>query len=164
VTSGGNNYTVGANSPACAWQYGYNKATQDVGWLKNAANTINSQSNSVVVSDTASSYPWWLDVETGNTWQSNTSMNVADLQGMVAGLQAAGVQTIGAYSTASQWNNITGGTMSSTFAGSLYGIPNWIPGARNLKGAQSNCSLSSFTGGSVTVAQWTGSPDNDYVC
>ena len=79
------------------------------------------------------SYPWWLDVETANTWQTDTTMNAADLQGTLAGLQAAGATTIGAYSTSSQWDTITGGTATSL--GSLDGIPVWLPGARLLPGA-----------------------------
>ena len=167
VTSRGHTYTVGASSDACAWQYGYDKASQDAQWLTNAANAINSQQSSVVVPDTPGSYPWWLDVETGNTWQSDTTMNVDDLQGMIAGLQAAGVPTttgaIGAYSTSSQWDAITGGTTTSA-SGSLYAIPDWIPGATTLSQAESNCGLPPFTGGGVLITQWTGSPDNDYAC
>ncbi len=163
VTLSGSTDTVGANSDACAWQYGDNKATQDVSWLEAAAAAIDTQSAPVTVSATASSYPWWLDVETTNTWQSDTTMNVADLQGMIAGLQAAGVTTVGAYSTSSQWDAITGGT--SATSGSLYQIPNWIPGARTLSGAQANCTQTSFTGGRVTLTQWFGHPDDgDYAC
>jgi hypothetical protein len=159
LTSG--TYTVGSNSDACAWQYGYNKATQDARWLGAAATAINDQSPPVNVAGTATSYPWWLDVETANTWQSDTTMNVADLQGMIAGLKAAGATTVGAYSTSSQWNSITG----SSASGSLYKIPNWVPGARNLAGAQLNCAQASFTGGAVTVTQWFGHPDDgDYAC
>jgi hypothetical protein len=115
------------------------------------------------VSGAASSYPWWLDVETVSTWQSGTSgqqMNIADLQGMIAALNQANVTKIGAYSTASQWGKITGGTVS----GSLSGIPDGIPGAKSLAGAKSNCGLASFTGGRVAVTQWSGHPDNDYAC
>lgn len=156
-------FTVGQNSDACAWQYGYNKAQQDATWLTGAADAVNGQKATVAVPATPGSYPWWLDVETSNTWQSDTTMNIADLQGMIAALQAAGVATVGAYSTSSQWDTITGGTTTSA-SGSLYGIPNWIPGATSLAGAQSNCTLPSFTGGSVSVTQWTGTPDNDYAC
>ncbi len=163
VTLTGVSYTVGANSDACAWQYGYNKAAQDAAWLGTAASAINSQSPPVTVPGTAKRYPWWLDVETANTWQSDTTMNVAVLQGMIAGLQAAGATTIGAYSTSSQWDTITGGTSSSS--GSLYQIPSWIPGARTLSGAEANCAQASFTGGTVTVTQWFGHPDDgDYAC
>ncbi len=161
LTSG--TYTVGENSDACAWQYGYNNATQDASWLGSAAAAINSQSPPVTVAGTPASYPWWLDVETANTWQSATTMNVADLQGMIAGLQVAGATTVGAYSTASQWDTITGGTSSAS--GSLYQIPNWIPGARNLSGAEANCAQTSFTEGTVTVTQWFSHPDDsDYAC
>ncbi|MDA8355532.1 MAG: hypothetical protein M0Z95_04370 [Actinomycetota bacterium] len=163
VTLSSGTYTVGSDSQACAWQYGYNKATQDASWLATAAGAINSQSPPVAVSGLAASYPWWLDVETANTWQSDTAMNVADLQGMIAGLQAAGATTVGAYSTSSQWDAITGGTSSAS--GSLYQIPNWIPGARTLSGAQANCTQASFTGGTVLVTQWAGHPyDGDFAC
>jgi hypothetical protein len=165
VTTSSGTYTVGANSPACAWQYGYNKATQDVSWLSGAAAAINAQSPAVQVSGAASSYPWWLDVETGNSWQSGTSgqaMNVADLQGMIAAFQNAGGSSVGVYSTSSQWSTITGGTTSSS--GSLYGIPDWVPGAKSLSAATSNCGLASFTQGRIAVTQWTGRPDNDRAC
>ena len=163
VTLSGHTHTVGENSDACAWQYGYNMATQDSAWLGTAASLINGQETLVTVPGTAKSYPWWLDVETANTWQSDTTMNVADLQGMIAGLQAAGATKVGAYSTSSQWDTITGGTSSSS--GALYQIPNWIPGARALSGAQANCAEPSFTGGTVAVTQWFGHPDDgDYAC
>ncbi len=163
VTLSSGTATVGANSDACAWQYGYNKAAQDASWLAAAAAAIDSQSPPVSVSGGAGGYPWWLDVETANTWQSDTTMNVADLQGMIAGLESAGATTVGAYSTSSQWTSITGGT--SAASGSLYQIPNWIPGARNLSGAEANCSQTSFTAGRVTVTQWFGHPvDGDYAC
>jgi hypothetical protein len=165
VTTSSGTYTVGENSQACAWQYGYNKASQDAAWLTNAADAINAQQTTVAVSGAPGSYPWWLDVETANTWQSGTSgqaMNVADLQGMIAALQAAAVATVGAYSTSSQWNTITGGTTSAS--GSLWQIPNWIPGARTLSGAESNCTQTSYTGGKVSVTQWASHPDGDYAC
>lgn len=163
LTLASGTYTVGANSDACAWQYGFIKATQDANWLSAAAAAVNSQSPPVTVPGTAASYPWWLDVETANTWQSDTAMNAADLQGMIAGLKNAGATTVGAYSTSSQWGTIAGVTTSTS--GSLYQIPNWIPGARSLSGAQANCTDPSFTGGSVMVTQWVGhSYDSDYAC
>jgi hypothetical protein len=158
-------YLAGQNSAACAWQYGFSKASQDVSWLAGAASAINAQSPPVAVPGSAAGYPWWLDVETVNTWQSGTAgqaMNVADLQGMVAALQQAAAASVGAYSTSSQWTSVTGGTGSA--GGSLAGIPDWIPGARTLSGAQGDCGLPSFTAGRVTVTQWSGRPDHDYAC
>ncbi|HUY06388.1 MAG TPA: hypothetical protein VMU99_03905 [Acidimicrobiales bacterium] len=166
VTLRGQIDTVGANSPACAWLYGFNKATQDSTWLTDAANAINAQMGAATVPNAAGGYPWWLDVETANTWQSGTSgqaMNVADLQGMIAALSGNGATRIGAYSTSSQWSQITGGT--STNSGTLVGIPNWIPGATSSTGAATNCAQTSFTAGTVLVTQWTTSTfDNDYAC
>jgi hypothetical protein len=163
VRGGSQTYVVGANSDACAWMYGYNMAAQDASWLTSAADALNAQESTVIAPDTSASYPWWLDVETANSWQTDTTMNVADLQGMIAALRAAGATSVGVYSTSTQWSSIAGGT-STTAAGSLYGVPNWIPGATTQAGAASNCNLPSFTGGAVTLTQWTGTLDNDYAC
>ncbi len=176
VTLSSETYPLGANSTACAWQYGWNMATQDAAWLTAAATAINSLTNSTFAPTAPGSYPWWLDVETANTWQSGASglaMNAADLQGMVSALQNAGVATtgvdvVGAYSTSTQWAAIVGNTDSSPLNGvtnDLYQIPDWIPGARSSSGAQSNCSLASFTGGVVAVTQWFAHPiDGDVAC
>lgn len=85
-------------------------------------------------------------------------MNVADLQGMIAALQGSGATTVGAYSTSAQWSQITGGTTSAS--GSLHAIPDRVPGARTLSGAQSNGAQASSTGGTVAVTQWAGHPDD----
>ncbi len=157
--------TVGADSNACAWQYGYNKAAQDALWLTQAARAIDAQSPPAEVASSPAAYPWWLDVESSNTWQAGSageSMNVADLQGMVAGLADNGVTIVGVYSTAAQWDQVTGGTRPAS--ASLYGLPDWIPGARSLSQAEANCTLSSFTGGVVALTQWTGRLDYDYSC
>ena len=145
----------GSDSPACAWQYGWNRAVQDVTWLSGAATQVG-------VASAASAYRWWLDVETGNSWETGSGglvNNVADLQGMVAAFEAVSA-TVGIYSTSSQWNQITG----SSRAGNLNLLPDWIPGARTLSGAPSNCSVAGFTG-TVMVTQWFGHPyDGDYAC
>ncbi|MHB8399592.1 MAG: hypothetical protein ACYDCI_11780 [Candidatus Limnocylindrales bacterium] len=145
----------GSDSPACAWQYGWDRAVQDMDWLVAAATQVG-------VASTTSAYRWWLDVETANSWEAGSSglaNNVADLQGMVAAFTARGA-TVGIYSTASQWNQVTGGST----AGSLNHLSDWIPGARTLSGAKSNCALAGFTG-LVTVAQWFGKPyDGDWAC
>ena len=166
----------GGNDQACAWQYGWNKAIQDMMWLA----ALSPVSPEPTDANVPSTYTWWLDVETGNTWETGSqglANNVADLQGMVAafadeapyaganetsGGVTLGGARVGIYSTASQWGQITGGGAS---LGSLSGLPDWIPGARTLSGAKSNCSLASFTGGGVPLTQWFGRPyDGDYAC
>ena len=141
----------GTDTQACSWAYGWERATADISTFESATGAV------------ASAYPWWLDVETGNTWESGAGAfanNTADLEGMVAAFTAAGA-AVGIYSTSYQWGVITGGTSTKS---SLYELPNWIPGARTQSAAQSNCSLPSFTGGTVQIAQWFGRYDGDVSC
>jgi hypothetical protein len=160
---------TGSNSTACAWQYGWDRAIQDMLWL--IATSPSGGSN------LPSAYTWWLDVETVNTWETGSSgpaNNLADLQGMVAafsnttevssaGIHVGGASSVGLYSTSAQWNQITG-SPGAAGLGKLAGLPDWIPGARTLSAAQSNCSLKGFTG-VVTITQWFARPyDADYAC
>ena len=149
----------GSDSPACAWQYGWNRAIQDMAWLVAAATPMPG------VANTASAYRWWLDVETANSWETGSSglaNNVADLQGMVAAFTAHGA-AVGIYSTTYQWGQITGGSTAGNLPG-LTGLNDWIPGARSLSAAKSNCALTGFTG-PVTITQWFGKPyDGDWAC
>jgi hypothetical protein len=137
---------TGLDDQACAWQYGWNMADLDA-----RARGVSNPG----------SYKWWLDVETGSSWESNAQNNDADLGGMVAYLQIIG-SPVGIYSTSHQWGQIAG-TISS--GSSLYALTNWIPGARTLSQAKSNCNLTPLTkGGTVAVTQWTSSIDGDYSC
>lgn len=140
---------TGGDDAACAYVYGYAKAYDDV----------NTRGIPVA---SASSYLWWLDVETTNSWEANTVANTADLEGMTAYFESVGAR-VGLYSTSYQWGVITG-TLSS--GSNLQGLNNWIPGARTLKSAQANCKLAPFTSGStVTVTQYlSGALDYDWSC
>jgi hypothetical protein len=147
----------GAVDLACSYMYGYAKAYDD------------ATSRGVASPGT---YFWWLDVETGNSWQADTALNRADLEGMVAyfksitagrtdtDLKKAGV---GIYSTGSQWATIAG---TVPFSSPLAGLPSWLAGAKTLRGAKSNCSLPGLTPGSpVTVTQYVSAGlDYDYSC
>ena len=132
----------GGNDQACAWQYGWDLADLD-------AQTRGVQS--------PGSYLWWLDVETINSWQSSAQENRADLEGMVSYFRHIGA-TAGIYSTAKQWDPIVGTVPP---ASPLYGLPDWIPGARTLSQARKNCRAAPLTGGgTITVTQWKASPTN----
>ncbi len=137
----------GGNSQACAWQYGWNLAELD-------AQTRGVQS--------PGGYRWWLDVETINSWESNTKNNRADLEGMAFYFRHIG-GTAGIYSTPKQWDPIVG-TVSRTSP--LYRLPDWMPGAKTLAQAKANCRRAPLTGGgTVTVTQWTTKPANsDFSC
>ncbi len=158
--------TVGRASQACAWAFGDDEAMRDAAWLEAVAEAIDAASPPVAVPTTPSAYPWWLDVETTNTWQQaavGQAMNLASLQGFVVGLRAGGASSVGIYSTPYQWVAITGGTSSSTTT--LGGVTTWIPGAGDETGAMSVCDGSSFTGGEVALAQFpSGEFDGDLSC
>jgi hypothetical protein len=91
---------------------------------------------------------WWLDVETMNTWISDTAQNKSSLQGQLDALKDAGVATVGVYSTTAQWGTITGGWQN--------GLPSW--GAttwQNAKQAATYCHGHEFTGGPSYLMQYT---------
>jgi hypothetical protein len=149
--SGSNAYGTcsGGDDRACAYEYGKYWATRDV--------QIVSQT------DPGAAYYYWLDVETSNSWNADTSTNQADLTGMVDYLHSVGV-TVGVYSTAYQWGQIVGSV--SDPANHLTGLDNWRAGATSLSGAESNCSLAPLTPGArVVLTQYVAKNlDYDYSC
>jgi hypothetical protein len=126
----------------CAYDYGWNAAQQSYQALEAAyaARAISANPNATA---------WWLDVETSNSWRTNTALNVAALQGEVADLASRGVTRIGFYSTTVQWGTITGATQA--FAP----MPSWGAGASSEKAAKQHCiSTPGFTGGRLAMVQF----------
>ena len=162
------NSGAGAMSTACAYIYGYDMV---VGGISDGTNGIvagDVNDFHTATGATLNVQPVWLDVETGNSWQSGSlglSMNTADLNGMVDALRATNSSaSVGVYSTSYQWNQITG-TPTGTAAGNLAGLGDWVPGASTQSGAAGNCALTTFTAGTISVTQWTsGGLDYDYSC
>lgn len=150
----------GSDSNACAWQYGWNRAVDDV------QSRFVPAAQSANVSANPSDYPWWLDVETANSWKDSTDAkfeeNRAVLEAMTSYFQSRGI-TVGIYSTSFQWGQIVGNVPSGS---NLNGLPNWRPGASTLADAIGNCAVSPLTsGGSVTLTQYTTNNfDYDYSC
>lgn len=152
----------GSDSLACAWQYGWNRATEAVNqrFIPAAA-----QAN---IDPTPSKYIWWLDVETLNTWKAptsefNTLSNTAVLEGM--NMYYASINArVGLYSTAYQWGQIVGNSVSST--SNLNGLPNWRPGGANLSTAKQACTANPLTtGGKVVLTQFISKNlDYDHSC
>ena len=144
-------------STSCAWQYGWNNAARDIQTI------FIPVAQAASIPSEPSLYPWWLDVETANSWSvTDLQSNRAVLEGMVSYFESRAI-TIGIYSTNYQWGVIVG----SVPAGSnLNGLRNWRPGASDLSGAQSFCSLTPLTpGGSVIMTQFTTNNfDYDYSC
>src|SRR5205823_13328293 len=113
------------------------------------------------------SLPWWLDVETANSWNGSTTANAADLQGAVDYLRGHGVPSVGLYSTSNAWNTITGGYSTAT-AGAyttawaaaftagypMTQSPTWIAGAGTSSAASATCSAAGFTGPTPQLAHF----------
>lgn len=132
----------GSWSQACSYLYGQARADYSYG----LASTTNAS--------VASQNPWWLDIETADSWATSstagyTQLNIAAIQGFIAGLRGSGASgQIGIYSTASQWSAITGLDAQTTTGG--LGLssapPDWVAGPHaSLKLARSNCSTGGFT-------------------
>jgi hypothetical protein len=156
----------GSNSTQCSYDYGWDAAEDSFADAVSAETTDGSASPAAA----AAAASWWLDVETGNSWETLESAygatatsdanDQAALHGEIAALAGKGVASVGVYSTASQWTSITGGT-GSAFAGS----PAWLAGFRTLRSAESGCSSTSFTSGRVALTQYSsGGFDADYAC
>jgi hypothetical protein len=155
---------AGANSVPCSYDYGWNAARSAF------ANAVNAESLDGSSSPTAAALasPWWLDVETGNTWETieygrtsaTEAYDTAMLEGMVASFTNIGVTTLGIYSTPSQWSEITG------YSGNAFAsVPVWIPGYATLSAAEAACATTSFTGARVSMIQYPSQGyDGDYVC
>jgi hypothetical protein len=136
-----------SDSAACAYDYGYNAAADSY------ADAVSALGQSV-----SAGSPWWLDVETSNSWRRDVTLNVAALSGAVDYLGSV-AHVAGFYSTSYQWGVITGGT--TTFSA----YPSWVAGAADAAGASANCAGPGFTGGAVTLAQYpSGGFDADLRC
>jgi hypothetical protein len=141
---------TGANDRACSWQYGWNRSVE--AYLDRFAPAARAAG----ISDAASAYVWWLDVETMNTWQSGSPealiRNTATLEAMTSYYQSKGAK-VGLYSTAVQWGDITGSSVSGT--SNLNGLANWRPSGASLSNAIANCQLAPLTsGGYISLTQY----------
>ncbi len=157
---------AGADSIACSFDFGWNAGQGSFQAVVGAETQIGVPSPTGV----AQSSQWWLDVETGNLWESLRNANgptsaqyandAAVLQGELAYFASIGITSVGIYSTASQFGAIAGGTLSRFAANKL-----WVPGFATLAAAQAACNMASFTGARVAMIQYPSRGlDGDYAC
>jgi hypothetical protein len=120
-----------------AYNYGWNAAKAAIGYA--------------TASGASTATTWWLDIETANSWNADTSLNRTTIQGAVDGLKAGGGTNVGVYSTAFMWNSITG-SWNTLF------VPVWY--------ASATCAAATgFTGGAVWLVQnASGAPGGDLAC
>lgn len=140
---------------ACSYIYGGQRSSYSYGLV-------------VAVDPTAAkTAPWWLDVELESSWAGTYPLNIAALQGFIAGLKAAGANgPIGIYSTSAQWTELTGLTPQKTSATFKAQLPDWIAGTTTtLPEARRNCESGGFTGVAPQLAQYQlGKYDGDLRC
>jgi hypothetical protein len=140
---------------ACSYIYGEQRAAHSYR-LVAARNPIG-----------AKTAPWWLDVELLASWAGTYQLNIAALQGFIAGLDNAGATgPIGIYSTRAQWNEITGLTAQTTATAFNRQLPDWVAGTEATPvQARRNCTSGGFTGVAPTLAQYRiGALDADLRC
>jgi len=103
---------------------------------------------------------WFLDIETANSWNAKTALNIATIQGAVAYLECQETaanscqrKPVGIYSTAGMWKSIAGSWQN--------GLPVWLAGT-----ASTACpTTTGFTGGPVVFVQnASGASNGDRAC
>ena len=130
-------HCVVTNIACASFNYGYNYARYWVAYSEKLG----------IAPDT-----WWLDVERYSGWQDTISTQLV-IRGAINGLRAMGV-TPGVYSTAGQWQEITGNM-------AVPGVWEWAPGAGAVSGpgytAANFCAAPgsySFGGGKLKMVQY----------
>jgi hypothetical protein len=150
---------AGADDQPCAYRYGWNVATEDLGRVTGAHDLV-----------------WWLDVELGaypdsgdNLWNlhpAGPALNVAVLEGMADALLDGGVAEVGLHSTAYRWTKVTG-TDALRSDSPLRGRPSWLAGATSLRDALDRCTTKAALtpGGTVELVQYVeGGFNRDVSC
>jgi hypothetical protein len=143
----------GGNSTACSWRYGWERTRESV------TDFFQPAARAAEVDPLPSSYRWWLDVETMNTWQLGSDeareRNRAAIEGMAAYLDLRGAD-VGLYSTGQQWGQIVGTVPGSS---PLAGLPSWLAGSTTLAEAFTACEQPPLVpGGEVALSQYV--PDD----
>ncbi|HZE65304.1 MAG TPA: hypothetical protein VE081_01655 [Sporichthyaceae bacterium] len=135
----------------CSYDYGWQAAADAVAFATAQGVPITTRT-------------WWLDVEIANSWSGDPVANTADLQGAADALHSLGVSEVGIYSSAKNWNEITGGYTTLTAVAyrtawhgtftpalPLETLPVWVAGGNKAPG---NSCAASFTGAPVRLAQY----------
>jgi hypothetical protein len=139
----------GTNTPACSWEYGWQRAENSV------LSFFTPAARAARVDSQPSRYVWWLDVETMNTWQYGsveaTDRNRATLEGMAAYLFSRDAE-VGIYSTGRQWAQIVGEVDDDS---PLADLDSWLAGSVTVDEAEAACEDDPLVdGGDVVLSQY----------
>ena len=149
------------NSIGCSYDYGWNAAWDSYTTATDAAQQLH-RVDRANARHRAANVDWWLDVETMNSWQALDGpatfaaqlRDVATIEGEVDALRTVGVQQVGIYSTALQWEQITGGP--NVTHGRFADLPVWLAGYGSRAAAIDGCAHHGFTGGPLRLTQYLG--------
>ncbi|HET7358110.1 MAG TPA: hypothetical protein VFJ09_15685 [Nocardioidaceae bacterium] len=159
------------DSVGCSYDYGWYAAADSFHAAVVAEQQVDASTLSEAVGDAAAA-PWWLDVETGNSWESLEDAHTVDaphlavayrndtaaLEGAVGYLRSRGITQVGFYSTSRDWDQITGGVQ-------LLDYPSWVAGFTSASGAAAGCAAAGFSGGTVLMTQYPlEGYDGDHAC
>jgi hypothetical protein len=159
------------DSTGCSYDYGWYAAADSF----HDAVVAERQAGEETLSDAvrqAAVVPWWLDVETGNSWESLEDAYTADplhlakafrndtaaLEGAAGYLRSRGITQVGFYSSSRDWDKITGGAQ-------LPDYPSWVAGFTSASEAAAGCEAPGFSGGPVLMTQYPlKGYDADHAC
>jgi hypothetical protein len=131
------------NSTCLAYNYGFHAAQYALSYADSQLVHINR---------------WWIDVETDNSWTSDIQQNQAAIKGMINAVKQNVLEAkVGIYSYPGQWEQLVGSWRPA--------LPAWVAtGGSDRSLAIEACNGASFTAGTVTLAQYTSSLDQDLAC
>jgi hypothetical protein len=109
-TSSFYSYPTGNDPAVCGTDKTTSGCAYNYGW--HAALDAFTKASGAGITDL--NVPWWLDVETANSWNGNLYADAATLQGFRDALRTSGVTRVGLYSNASAWSTITGSYRRAT--------------------------------------------------
>jgi hypothetical protein len=142
----------GTWSTDCAFDYGWSVARDAF-----------ARAVRVVGADAAVQYPWWLDIESANSWsEDNKATNAASVQGALEYLRSAHVTSVGVYSTLTDWEALIGPPAAGV--GPFGDLLNWRPGPSGPQDAPAWCGRT-VTGGRIKFVQFpSGGFDTNLAC
>ncbi|MBV9358164.1 MAG: hypothetical protein JO023_21845, partial [Chloroflexi bacterium] len=143
----------GSGSVDCAYDFGWSAAAYA---YSGAAQALGGN---------VATIPWWLDVETANSWSEDTEANAASIQGMVDQLRSMNIASIGIYSNSRHWGIITGASSPTSQVNRPFAsLFNWTWAGAGVSDVRTVCS-GSFTGGRVVYVQFPAEGlDGDFLC
>ena len=137
-----------ASAPIPPGASGHQKSTEEQAWEIGC-----SEAAYAAAHEPGTPAVWWADVETGNSWSTNTAYNDLAIDGLAYEMSQLG--TGGFYSTPAMWDKIAGAGFDSTPAATA----DWQPASACPASGFSNSPVWLIQNGTVTTGGATFSAD-----